>query len=145
VTLIEKLREVTVIDTTKTPPMTLILEDGTELKCGPTETVTTLRRNPDGEEAATALETMLEALEGLLGQVEQGHMAHNFAQSPSTQSACDKARAAIAKVIGDRCPRHEQALADLRYLLSFPRLGEWGMDTLKDTLSILLPNEKLHD
>lgn len=42
-------------------------------------------------------------------------------------------------------PHRALALADLRYLLSFPRLGAWGMEALKDTLAVLLPNEKLHD
>ena len=31
------------------------------------------------------------------------------------------------------------ALHDLRYLLSFPKLGAWGMETLIDTLHVLIP------
>jgi hypothetical protein len=30
-------------------------------------------------------------------------------------------------------------IADLRHLLTFPKLGEWGMETLIDTLNQLIP------
>lgn len=36
-------------------------------------------------------------------------------------------------------PKREVAIADLNHLLSFPRLGAWGMEALIDTLRVLVP------
>lgn len=35
--------------------------------------------------------------------------------------------------------KRDRALHDLRYLLSYPRLGAWGMETLIDTLNQVVP------
>lgn len=36
-------------------------------------------------------------------------------------------------------PDREKHLEDLKTLLSLPKLGEWGMDALNDTLKQLIP------
>jgi hypothetical protein len=36
--------------------------------------------------------------------------------------------------------KRKVALSDLNHLLSFPQLGAWGMDALKDTLAVLIPD-----
>lgn len=40
--------------------------------------------------------------------------------------------------------KKDRALDDLRYLLTFPRLGEWGMEALKDTLTQIIPEDLTH-